>query len=149
MSHGGSNSCGVAIFFEKGVDCVTHNKILDPFGRYIILKTAINEKIYILINVYAPNKDKDITLFFNNLLITIQNENLDEKENIIMGGDFNCPLNTLLDKNGGIMIPRKSVVASIGCIQSELDLVDIWRVKNPWNGRNVDLTFYRLFLQQN
>ena len=29
------------------------------------------------------------------------------------------------------MIPRKSVVASISCIQSELDLVDIWRVKNP------------------
>ena len=63
MSHGGSNSCGVAILFGKGVDCVIHAKILDPFGRYIIFKTAINEKIYILINVYAPNKDKDITLF--------------------------------------------------------------------------------------
>ena len=66
-----------------------------------------------------------------------------------MDGDLNCPLNTLLDKNGGIMIPTKSVVASIGCIQSERDLVDIWRVKNPWNGRNVVLIFYRLFLQQN
>ena len=63
MSHGGSNSCGVAILFGKGVDCVIHTKILDPFGRYIILKTGINEKIYILINVYAPNKNKDITLF--------------------------------------------------------------------------------------
>ena len=60
----------------------------------------------------------------------LQNENLDE-ENIIVGGDFNCPLNTLLDKKGGIMIPRKSVAASIGCIQSEVDLVDIWRIKNP------------------
>lgn len=29
------------------------------------------------------------------------------------------------------MIPRKSVVASIGCVQNELDLVDVWRVKNP------------------
>ena len=55
----------------------------------------------------------------------LQNENLDEEENIIVGSDFNCPLNTLLDKKGGIMIPRKSVVPSIGCIQSELDLVDI------------------------
>ena len=27
--------------------------------------------------------------------------------------------------------PRKSVVASIGCIQIQLDLVDIWNVKNP------------------
>ena len=47
-----------------GVDCVIHSKILDPFGRYIVLKAAINDKIYILINVYAPNKDNDITLFF-------------------------------------------------------------------------------------
>ena len=104
MSHGSSNSCGVAILFRKGVDCVIHTKILDPLGRYIILKAAIKDKLYILINIY---------------------------ENIIVGGDFNCPLNTLLDKKGGIMIPRKSVVASIGCIQSELDLVDIWRLKNP------------------
>ena len=70
-------------------------------------------------------------VFFTNLLTKLKNENLDEEENIIVGGDFNCPLDTLLDKKGGIMIPRKSVVASIGCIQSELDLVDIWRVKNP------------------
>ena len=100
-------------------------------GRYVILKAAINDKIYILISVYTPNKDKDIIHFFNNLLTTMQNENLDEEENIIVGGDFSCPLNTLLDKEGGIIIPRKSVVASIGCIQSDLDLVDIWRVKNP------------------
>ena len=131
MSHGGSNSCGVAILFRKGVDCMIYTNIVDPFGLYIILKAAINDKIYILINVYAPKKDKDITHFFNNLLTTMQNENLDEEENIIVGGDFNCPVNTLLDGKGGIMIPRKSVVASIGSIQSELDLVDIWRVKNP------------------
>ena len=48
---------------------------------------------------------------------------------LILGGDFNCPLNPNLDKRGGIMIPRKSVVNSIECLQNELDLVDIWRVK--------------------
>ena len=131
MSHGSSNSCGVAILFKKGVDCVIHNKILDPMGRYIILKAEIQDKMYVLINIYAPNKDKGIIHFLNNLLTTLQKENLDEEENIILGGDFNCPLNTLLDKKGGVMIPRKSVVASIVCMQNELDLVDIWRVKNP------------------
>ena len=74
--------------------------------------------------IYAPNEDKDIIRFFSNFLITLQNENLEEEENIIVGGDFNGPLNTLLDKKGGIMIPRKLVVASIDCIQSELELVD-------------------------
>ena len=113
MSQGGSNSCGVAVLFRKGVDCGIHTKILDPFGRYIILKAAINGKIYTLINACTPDKDKDITLFFNNVLTTMQTENLDEEENIIVGGDFNCPLSTLVDKKDGIMIPRRSVVASI------------------------------------
>jgi len=87
--------------------------------------------MYLLINIYAPNKDKCIVSFFNNLLATLKKENLNEEENTIMGGDFNCPLNIALDKKGGILIPRKSVITSIDCIQDELDLVDIWRIKNP------------------
>ena len=87
-SHGSSNSCGVAILFRKVVDFVIHTKSHDPLGPYIILKAAIKDEIYILINIYAPNKDKDISRFFNNLFIMLQNENLDE-ENIIVGGHFN------------------------------------------------------------
>ena len=68
---------------------------------------------------------------------------------MILGGDFNCPLNTTLDKKGGILILRKSVVASINYIQDECDLVDIWRIKNPdtksftWS-QNSPLIFCRL-----
>jgi len=58
-----------------------------------------------LINIYAPNKDKDSFNFFADLLTRLKNENLDEEENIIVGGDFNCPLNTILDKKGGILMP--------------------------------------------
>ena len=57
-------------------------------------------------------------------------ENFDEEENIIIGGDFNCPLNPNLDKKGGVIFPRKSVV-TIEILQEELDLVDIWRVNEP------------------
>ena len=58
-------------------------------------------------------------------------EDLDSEENIILGGDFNCPLNPALDKHGGVMIPRRAAIDSIETLQSELDLVDIWRIKNP------------------
>jgi exonuclease III len=67
-------------------------------GRYIILKAEIKDTTYVLINVYAPNKDKDLIEFLTNLLITLKEENLDSEENIIMGGDFNCPLNPAIDK---------------------------------------------------
>ena len=49
-------------------------------------------------NIYAPTKDKDIINFLNNLRTILQKENLDEEENIIIRGDFNCPLNKALDK---------------------------------------------------
>ena len=48
-----------------------------------------------------------------------------------MGGDFNCPLNPSIDKKGGLLNPRKAVISTTGNLQEELDLVDIWRVKNP------------------
>jgi len=95
------------------------------------VKLSCDDKVYVLVNIYAPNKDIDSIYFFKKLYTLLQTENLDSEENIIVGGDFNCPLNPTLDKRGGIMIPRKSVVNSVECLQSELDLVDIWRVKNP------------------
>ena len=61
---------------------------------------------------------------------TLKKENLDEEKNITHGGDFNCPLNPVLDKKRGILLLRKSVVATIDCLCADLDLVDIWRVKN-------------------
>ena len=95
------------------------------------LKAEIKDKMYLLINIYAPNKDTNIVGFLKDLGSILQKENLDEEENIIFWGDFNCPLNLLLVKEGCILLPRKSVVATIDCLCDDLDLVDIWRVKNP------------------
>ena len=130
-SHGSSNSRGVAILIKKGLDCVIHSQIVDTSGRYIVVKAAIKDKMYVLVNIYAPNKDEDIIKCLKNVLTKLQTENLDSEENIVIGGDFNCPLNPTLDKKGGIMTPRKSVINCINDVQSQLDLVDIWRVKNP------------------
>ena len=58
------------------------------------------------------------------------NKKLDTIENIIVGGHFNCPLNPI-DKRGGMLVPRQSVINAIDQLQSELDLHDIWRIKNP------------------
>ena len=44
---------------------------------------------------------------------------------------MNCPLDPALDKKGGVLTPRRAVISCIGCLQNELDLIDIWRIKNP------------------
>jgi len=87
---------------KAGFDCSIHQQILDPMGCYIIVKAVIKDKSYVLINIHAPNNDKDLINFFTNLFEILQKENLESKENIIKGGDFNCPLNPQLDKKGGL-----------------------------------------------
>ena len=132
MSHGSPNLCGVALLFKKGFDCTILSKFEDPLGSYLILKAEIKDKLNVLINIYAPNNDKDITNFLNNPRTILQNENLEDKENIIIAGKINCPPNPALDKKkGGTMLPRKSVIETIDCLLDDLDLVDIGRIKNP------------------
>ena len=105
--HGSSNSRGVAILIKNGVECTIHQKVLHPLGRYIILKAEINDKMYMLINVYAPNKDKDIVAFFNNLLITIQKEALDSENKIVFNlVEISIALLTLLSIRK-VVIPFK------------------------------------------
>ena len=64
--------------------------------------------------------------FFNNLLSILENENLEFVDNIILGGDLNCPLDPLLDKKGGASTKSKSVISFVDDFKSKLDLVDIW-----------------------
>ena len=80
----------------------------DPLGRFIILKIQIDDKVYVLVNIYAPNKDKDLIQFFRKLHGLLQMEDLDSEENIILGGDFNCPLNPALDKTRWCHDSKKS-----------------------------------------
>lgn len=81
MSHGSPNSPSVAILFKKGVDCIIHSKILDVVGCYVNLKAEMKDKMYLLINIYAPNKDTNIVGFLKDLGSILQKENLDEEEN--------------------------------------------------------------------
>ena len=46
-------------------------------------------------------------------------------DNVIIGGDLNCPLDPAKDKKGGILIPRQHLINSIENIQSEFNLHDI------------------------
>jgi len=71
-SHDSSNSCGVAIMMKNNLDCRIHHTVLDPMGQYTILKADIKDTVSVLINVYAPNKDKDLIEFLKSLLITLK-----------------------------------------------------------------------------
>ena len=131
-SHGASNARGVAILIRNNFDCLVEEIVADTQGRFLILKVVISGEQALLVNIYGPNRDNELASFYHAVLQTIIQKNFDSIENIIFGGDFNCPLNPAVDKRGGNLIPRRSVInAMIEQIQSEIDLHDIWRIKNP------------------
>ena len=130
-SHGANNARGVAILIRNNFDCIVEETVIDTNGRFIILKVLLNGKQALLVNIYGPNRDNELVAFYHSVLETIVKNKFNEIDNIIFGGDFNCPLNPVLDKRGGILIPRQSVINAIEQLQLELDLHDIWRIRNP------------------
>ena len=58
LSHGSCNSRGVAILLKRGVDFSVQSKILDPMGRFIILKADIADTTYVVINKHLCTKQR-------------------------------------------------------------------------------------------
>ena len=131
-SHGNSSSKGTAICFRKKLDMENLEIIYKSVdGRAVILKVVIEEIKYVLINVYAPNVQNCQIQFYQNLKKIIE-RNVDTEDNIILvGGDFNVPLDDKLDKKGGIKERRQKVQRLIQEIMQSCNLIDTWRIKNP------------------
>ena len=64
-------------------------EISDKQGRFIILKLSLEEKVIVLVDIYAPNDVAQQVSFFKRL-----NQQLGEfaHNTIVIGGDFNCAL---------------------------------------------------------
>ena len=54
--------------------------------------------------LYGPNRDAEAVRFYQDFHFTKfwVNEVLDSDSNVILGGDFNCPLDLTFDEKGGI-----------------------------------------------
>ena len=56
--HGSSSARGVAILVPLSIDLTIKEVIRDNTGRFLLLDTTFENQSLIIINVYAPNKDK-------------------------------------------------------------------------------------------
>jgi exonuclease III len=130
FSNGTSRSKGVAILLPKCLEYTLHSEILDPNGRYVVLKLEIDNIMYGFINGYAPTSDmlEDQLAWLESITVIL--ENLGDVQ-IIFGGDINDGL-TKLDK----FLDRREwkpseYVLGWRALKKELQLVDIWRILNP------------------
>ena len=133
FSHGSVHSGGVMIMIKRNVEYSTVSRTISEDGRYLILKIVIDGNEFILCNVYAPTADKrtEQRIFFENLVTTLHSfENIDAVP-MIMGGDFNVLMNANLDRQGGHPHISRMIADVMNEMQSDFDLIDIWRVRNP------------------
>ena len=113
-------------------------------GRIIVIDLKLHNNVYRLINIYAPNHPLEREIFFQNIV----NNLADCDHEKIIGGDYNCTLNSHIDRcecqqvNQGITNPPvnqdwiKPIVADKGAnILLEMmefrGIEDIWRRRNP------------------
>lgn len=82
------------------------------------------------VNIYAPNKTKDQCTFFEEIQKELDELELDEKCDVIIGGDFNVILDADLDGTGGKPFLKESC-KNIKDLCSSFDLIDIYRIKKP------------------
>lgn len=95
-SPGTNISAGVGFLLHPGssIEVVSHN--IDTDSRVLVVKLKRSDRIFQLINVYAPNKHSECETFFGTLQSLVFC-NVDT----IMTSDFHCAPDVLLNKWGG------------------------------------------------
>ena len=124
-STGSSNSKGVAVLFKPHSNYKMTDNTIDTNGRYIYFELDIEDEIYKFINIYAPNDCYERVSFFQRL-----NSWIDIEKTNLVGGDFNCALDSELDR---LNCSSKSDVGQVDLknIIYNKSLEDVYRRRFP------------------
>lgn len=134
FSHGTSQSKGVAILVPQYINFKLKQSVNDNKGRILLLDCDINDEHFTLVNFYAPTKDNVEEQ--RKTLLKLQEIISDHVDSsLIIGGDFNCCLNPKLDKRGGRLEKPSTYVNDIKEMNEQLELIDVWRTRNPYSER--------------
>ena len=115
---------------------IKYNKIrTDNNGRIIVLEAEIDDEIFLLINLYNPNTEAEQVKTLCELERMLDIFSLDSYKNILFAGDFNCFFNSNLEASGGNPALKKKSVSKLIQLLEKYDLIDIWRIRNPFSKR--------------
>ena len=128
-SLGSNRSAGVGIFLSNKTEFKVEKFHTDIDGRFLYVDLLIESIPYRLVSVYAPNDEKDRKEFFNSI-----QKHLVSSRKVIIGGDFNCILDTKYDKIGKGSNPNFGWVGSkeLSTLCHDYNLTDVFRTLNPY-----------------
>ena len=135
FSNGTNLARGVMILLKPGLDLIVQKVTKDDHGRFIFLEGIYHGVTFRYINIYSPNLQnvqKQFYINLNNQLKTLIPE--DEKENLVIGGDFNVIFDPTLDRKGGNFNQTPiyhDIIDQIDGMVNCYNLSDIWRKRNP------------------
>ena len=129
-SHESNHSKGVLELIRETLQFELKSVKKNTQGRFVIVEALVQECPVLLINIYAPNKTNEATDFYENLRSTLLESDYDQDYKIVIGGDFNAPLNFQLDRYGS-KTEKREVVTKIRELILHFNVVDIWRIRNP------------------
>ena len=130
FSHGSNHSRGVLILIRDNLDFKIHSTKVNSQGRYIFLEAYIHDSPYFLLNIYARNKCSEKFVFFKDVSDILKGATVEQDHPFKVGGDFNIILGHVLDGQGANS-KRKDSGKIVEDMPAELDLVDLWRIRNP------------------
>ena len=114
---------------RDNLDFKIHSTKVDSQGHYIYLESYIHDSPYFILNIYAPDKCSEQFLFFKDLSDILKGARVEQDHPFMVDGDFNIILDHVIDGQGGNS-KRKDSGKIIKDISAELNLVDIWRIRN-------------------
>lgn len=124
---------GAAILIKKGVPFIHNSTTVDKDGRFVIVSGDIYNVPITLVNLYAPNSDSPAFFKVFSLIPDISHTKL------IIGGDFNTPLDPYLDRSSNRKIPKNNSSIFLSSYLKNMNLIDLWHFTNP-SGR--DYSFF-------
>ena len=124
LSHGASNSRGVSTYIKKGKGIEVQDVITDVYGRYLITVLKVDNVVFNLTNVYAPNNDNP--QFFSELFKLT--ENLPGYRLLV--GDFNVALDPEKDRSTKTF-NNPHATTLINEYIDENFLQDVWHTRHP------------------
>lgn len=122
-----SNARGVAIFFKNNFEFKVNDAFSDINGNSLMLDVTIENKQYLLVNIYGPNEDNP--QFYKDIGKKI--ETVSNNHYIIMGGDFNMVMDKNLDTMNYKNLNNPKARSELINQMESLNLSDIFRCANP------------------
>lgn len=130
LSTGTNHSKGTAILFRNRLDVEIKNTHQSADGRIVLANIKTNDKELTIVNIYAPNDPKDRKTFFQKIKKWLDNHAIN-KDEIIIGGDFNFTENNMLDRKDKFSSTADSSASAYNSLIQRHSLCDIWRDMHP------------------